>query len=684
MFSLGHIHAEGKMLRSRRDWKDPENPFAKGTTALAAVILLCACVTFGVTKPDLRMNPVFVVGGYYNVCIAIDYPPCNLIGAIGYQLAVCWWLHSAWFFVKRAELADKLGLTWFGTLNVVRGSALTFSLTAPWMLICFLRPPDFTQPTSINTHLRCFEIYIYGCIVWFTAQWYFAIQVISRKHHYTAKFAIATFVFFTSSCLKLWGHQLELDAWWSIPEAKTGAVTPEIMHRMHRDSQEMLYSPMQLIDYAWLISMACWVKYNTLCNWDPASDYGDCQRGPSVCAAAKEHKYAPYIPAPPENELQNQSTMDELMETYHVVDEEERAEGNGDARTLKAEQKENVDRTGQLDRQWGATLGHVNCIFEIDHRIDLLHPDLRKGFLAKPGKYEAIARVSLCEGMMARMAFRVKLPADTDASELLIPYLRDIGLPSLYLDEEPELIADFLLQEDLKEFWTDSADVMIAADQASNRPPEMGMLEWLWDYVLNMSRIMRMNFQKNRQAARTHRDGKLSKNGIWGKRYFGGLPFRLGMGACKWGLVPRQIHDVGRGPEASGIEGKTPSESYQLAMEKGKQRYQSSAEAMLKEKDVVFEFVVQVATHERHSCEEIDAIWPEDLSPYYGVGKLTIKAGETFKKQGKERMVFSVWHNYKEHRPIGPLNNARGYIYKKEGVLTAKRTGCCPVVGLST
>lgn len=435
------------------------------------------------------------------------------------------------------------------------------------------------------------------------------------------------------------------------------------MRKMHRDPWQVLYNPMQLVDYAWLLSMACFVHYDILCDWDPACDYGDCERGPSMCAEGSAQQFAPYLPAS-ENEFQNESTMSELAESFQT-------EGSS----------LDQGRVATMDQQWGSTLGHVNCSFEIDDRIELLHPDLRRGFLEKPGKYEAVARLSLTQQMSARLAFRVNLP-DADEKQLLIPYLKEVGVQSEVIDGQPlEKVADFLLQEDLKEFWGLDPETLIASRNLEHKPAEWSRAQWLWQSALNGPNLLHMYFLRNRQLERSSRHGKLSKNGLWGKRYFGGLPFRCGPGICKWGLVPRQTDDVGRDQDASAIKGKDAEDSYNLAIQVGRKRYLEKAQKMLEEKDIVFDFVVQVANHKRHDVENVEVIWPEDLSPYYGVGTLTIKAGEELTKQGKDRMVFSVWNHFKDHRPVGPLNHARGYLYKKEGPLTAGRIGHCPVMG---
>jgi len=150
-------------------------------------------------------------------------------------------------------------------------------------------------------------------------------------------------------------------------------------------------------------------------------------------------------------------------------------------------------------------------------------------------------------------------------------------------------------------------------------------------------------------------------------------------------MIPRQEHDLGPGEPVDIVKKKNDDATWAATMDWAQGRYIQSAQEKLKNQDMKFDFCVQIATDSKHSLSDTSAIWPEDLSPYLGLGKLTIQKGQEIMPDPAEvkrlnGMTFSVWNNLKEHQPIGVLNNVRHNVYKCHAEARFKDTGVarCP------
>jgi len=252
--------------------------------------------------------------------------------------------------------------------------------------------------------------------------------------------------------------------------------------------------------------------------------------------------------------------------------------------------------------------------------------------------------------------------------------------------QELHPVADFLLAEDLKEFFAPSCKALANLLKFLDKPASWSSCRWFFHTLWNLKSFLSMKEMRERQEVRTCPKGKLPSSGLFGKSYYGGLPFRIGPGACKWGLVPRQTHDIGEGGPMSDMKkGKDDTQNFASCVKPSGDRYIASADKFLSNADAVFDFVVQVATDEEYfDLIAPNAIWPEDLSPYVAVGTVTIPKGQTLAKLQNEignGLVFSVWNNLKEHQPIGPLNNARHEVYKQHGSARVKAYNQCPYFG---
>merc|ERR1711957_792726 len=329
--------------------------------------------------------------------------------------------------------------------------------------------------------------------------------------------------------------------------------------------------------------------YSAFCSvldgWSPIAPWNESERGGMTCHG---RLFAPYVKVDKAKQEEVAKKAALIAEAYE--------EHYGHSHSIN----------DGCDEDWGATIANLNATFEIDERINFLHPDLRAGFLKKPAKYEAIARVSITTLAWARMAVRVTLPDSVnEKTDMLKPALQTLlsgnksaqRLVSGSDADETHKVADFLFQEDLKEFTCMDEVHLHTVFQASHRPKGWGMLRWMWHRYWNSAMVDEAKANMDLQMIRTSPEGRLPDSGIFGKRYFGGLPFRLGPGACKWGLQARQKHLIGEGADIHQLRSKGNSVGeFHAAKDLGADRYKTTAIEYLKEKgDAVFDFVVQVA-----------------------------------------------------------------------------------------
>ena len=89
----------------------------------------------------------------------------------------------------------------------------------------------------------------------------------------------------------------------------------------------------------------------------------------------------------------------------------------------------------------------------------------------------------------------------------------------------------------------------------------------------------------------------------------------------------------------------------------------------LSQGDAEFDFCIQLQTNQkRMPIEDASIEWPEHLSPFVPVAKITIPKQEfTSPAQTKfaRELSFNPWHCIAEHRPLGNQNRARYLIYSE-------------------
>ena len=70
-------------------------------------------------------------------------------------------------------------------------------------------------------------------------------------------------------------------------------------------------------------------------------------------------------------------------------------------------------------------------------------------------------------------------------------------------------------------------------------------------------------------------------------------------------------------------------------------------------------------------------MWPEELSPYVTVARLTAEPQEAYSAARRifvdEHLSFSPWHGLPAHQPLGNINRARKLAYRVAASLRRTR-----------
>ncbi|HEY0367276.1 MAG TPA: catalase family protein [Pyrinomonadaceae bacterium] len=135
-------------------------------------------------------------------------------------------------------------------------------------------------------------------------------------------------------------------------------------------------------------------------------------------------------------------------------------------------------------------------------------------------------------------------------------------------------------------------------------------------------------------------------------RYWSCVPYLLGEGqAMKYSVRPCSNHKT-------KIPWNPPDDWLRQSM------------AMtLSNTNAEFDFCIQLQTNpKRMPVEDASIEWPERLSPFVPVAKITI-AKQEFRSAAQDKFArelsFNPWHCIAEHRPLGNQNRARYLIYSE-------------------
>ncbi|MFZ4556890.1 MAG: hypothetical protein ACOYN8_11025 [Pseudanabaena sp.] len=273
-----------------------------------------------------------------------------------------------------------------------------------------------------------------------------------------------------------------------------------------------------------------------------------------------------------------------------------------------------------LRRTHPKTQAIVEAKFKVSKDIP---QEFQYGIFAKSKKYDAVVRLSNAAPTEGG-EFRSDAIADTHGISIKLRGLGDDVSQDFLLNDHPNFIA--ATPNELINFILGGA-ALKQGKKISDLP-----------LVQQKSLI--------RGVTLTKASDTLTKNPL-DQVYFSQTPYKLGNGAVKYILKPREINTP------NPINAKDPTYALQEALVD-----------TLSAKDVYFDLFIQPQTN---ACTELiedsSVEWKSGLIP---VATLKIPSQTiNFAKQGKlnEKFVFSPWNALPEHQPLGGLNRARKVVY---------------------
>lgn len=273
-----------------------------------------------------------------------------------------------------------------------------------------------------------------------------------------------------------------------------------------------------------------------------------------------------------------------------------------------------------LRRTHPKTQAIVNAKFTVSRDIP---QEFQYGIFANPKKYNAVVRLSNAAPTEGG-EFRSDAIADTHGISIKLKGLEEGMSQDFLLNDHPNFIA--ATPNELINFILGGAAVK-QGQQINQLPVEQ---------------------QKAliRGITLTKASDTLTKNPL-DQTYFSQTPYKLGNGAVKYILKPREVNT----PEPINAE----DASYAL---------REALVETLSTKNVYFDLFIQPQTN---ACTELiedsSVAWKSELIP---VATLTIPTQViNFDKQNKqnEKLVFSPWNALPENQPLGGLNRARKVVY---------------------
>jgi hypothetical protein len=279
---------------------------------------------------------------------------------------------------------------------------------------------------------------------------------------------------------------------------------------------------------------------------------------------------------------------------------------------------------------------HRKALLGVHGRLEVgdVPADLRHGLFAKPAGFEAFVRFS--SGAGQRQSDQVG-----DVRGLAVKVVGVIG-PKVIPGLEKASTQDFLSILTPTFPFKDPAafvDVVVSARR--------GQLAVLGAVVRHVGVLGLF-----RALPRLQRSRDSSMLSLAERTYFSAVPLRLGPQAVKLRFRPIDLPPpvpATSGPEALSSELRARVEASPLSFRLEAQRF---------------------VDEPRTPIEDPTVEWPESLSPWAAVARLTIPAQATGSPAGQalaayiERLSFDPWHALAEHRPLGAIMRARAVAYR--------------------
>lgn len=401
--------------------------------------------------------------------------------------------------------------------------------------------------------------------------------------------------------------------------------------------------------------------------------------------------YGLLVRSPYKRRFANDIAADELVDGYlkprEILDPDEAEITHRVSAAFSADSNRLARNAGRDDPafyepHWGHTTGLVRGTLEITD-VKALPKRFRVGLFAKKLSLPVVARVGMTKDTNLNYAVnRLSIKAG-------YPQL----LPNVYAATGEANELDLLLAEG--ELADNGAGRAFFARDARQldlavmlNPPSLKTLKALsnWRNVGVLIGLLKSVAALMKPLRQT----PSSASGWAGKPYYSAGPFALGDGMMKFGLLPRQAHEMAE----IDVLKEEPTGPHRQAME----------DWFAGGKDAVFDLCIQLAKPEAipepgpgdppkavMAAEYCDLHWDEEQSPPIKVGKLTLRADNALNKQFQWSPIqFNAWNTLAEMRPLGQLFRVRKAAHAAHsntrvvhlyGEKPGEMTGKCPFAG---
>lgn len=292
--------------------------------------------------------------------------------------------------------------------------------------------------------------------------------------------------------------------------------------------------------------------------------------------------------------------------------------------------------------------------------LDGLPPPLAQGLFATPRRYPVVMRLSTPPAEM--LDDRVSLPRGMAIKVLGVDGERVEGT-------ETTSTQDFLFVD----------GPVFAAPDAKGFLKNLKLLAGTTDKAPNAKRVLSSVLQTVEKAIEAvgGQSGKLIAMGghaethPLGATFFTQVPLRYGAWMAKLQLVPISPDLLALEDAPIDLEDK-PDGTREAVVDFVQSRAGAPTE---------WEVRVQLcADLEKMPIEDASVEWPQDLSPFIAVARITIDAqpgwNDALAREIDDGMAFNPWHALAAHRPLGGVMRARRVAYAASSQFRSERNGC--------
>ncbi|MEC3950573.1 catalase family protein [Sphingobium sp. HWE2-09] len=285
-----------------------------------------------------------------------------------------------------------------------------------------------------------------------------------------------------------------------------------------------------------------------------------------------------------------------------------------------------------------------------------LPPELAQGLFAKPGRYDAIFRLSTNAGDI--LDDSIRLPRGLA--------LKIMGVEGARLSgSEGDTTQDFIMVNgpafaapDPKAFLGNLKLLAKTTDKAEGAKKLLSSVLRGAEAALEAVGVESSLLQTLGGAKPVH---------PLGATYYTQTPYRYGAYIAKFSLAPvSAIKDYA--DETINATGRPDA-------------IRTAVNELLVEQGGVWELRVQLCTDiDKMPVEDPSVEWDEEISPYRTVAILTVEPQIAWENGASEKtedaLSFSPWHGLADHQPLGGVNRARKESYKMSADFRGTFNGC--------